>query len=282
MTACAYRSLEPVLLHRIGELRERRERDAVFVQVALGVAARRVGRAIGGAVGVALGGAAFVVAAGAFLFDYTAQGPMRAAATTLLLGAWPLALMAGLCGRWTARALLSLSSRTTMTGDPAADLAALQSRDPLRDTCSVARRWERRSAALPVAAVSLIAPLSLHWIVWSLLGMPHIGLQSADDFGQSIGISAVLVGHAHIALLVAAVRWTGKLRALPTPYLRVDLSRAWGLALGVAVGVACLPGVVLLGIPPILVAVTGLFFVPVMFHLTARTIERERVALEAT
>ena len=282
MTACAYRSLEPVLLQRIGELRERRERDAVLVQVALGVAARRVGRAIGGAVGVAVGGAALLVAAGAFLLDYTAQGPMRAAATALLLGAWPLALIAGLCARWTARAVLSLRTRTALSGDLAADLVVLQSRDPLRDTCSAAMRWERRSAALPLAAVSLAAPLTLHWIVWCLLDVPRIGLQSAEDFGQWIGISAVLVGHAHIALLVAAVRWTRKLRTLPTPQLRVDLSRAWGLALGVAVGVACLPGVVLLGIPPILVAVTGLFFVPVMFHLTARSIERERVALEAT
>jgi hypothetical protein len=282
MTACAYRSLEPVLLHRISELRERRDRDAVFVQVALGVAARRIGRAVGGAVGVAVGGGALLAAAGAFLLDYSAQGRMRAAATTLLLGAWPLALMAGLLSRWAARALLSLGTRTAMSGDPAADLAVLQSRDPLRETCSVAMRWERRSAALPLAAVSLIAPLSLHWIVWCLLDLPHIGLQSAEDFGQWIGISAVLVGHAHIALLVAAVRWTRKLRTLPTAYLRIDLSRAWGLALGVAVGVACLPGVVLLGIPPILVAVTGLFFVPVMFHLTARSIERERVALEAT
>jgi hypothetical protein len=282
MTACAYRSLEPVLVHRLGELRQRREQDAVFVGVALGVAARRIGRAVGGAVGIAFGGAAMLVAVGAFLLDYPAQGPMRAAATTLLLGAWPLALVAGLAGRWTARALLSLDTRMTMTGDAATDLANLQARDPLRDTCSLASRWERRSAALPLAAVSLMAPLSLHWIVWCLLDVPHIGIKSAEDFGSWIGVSAVLVGHAHIALLVAAVRWTRKLRTLPTLALRVDLSRAWGLALGVAVGVACLPGVVLLGIPPILVAVTGLCFVPLMFHVTARRIERERLALEAT
>ena len=282
MTACAYRSLEPVLVHRLGELRERRERDAVFVQVALGVAARRIGRTVGGAVGVVFGGAALLVAVGAFLLDYPSQAPVRAAATTLLLAAWPLALLAGLCGRWTARALLSMGTRTTMSGDPATDLAVLQAMDPLRDTCSVAMHWERRSAALPLAAMSLVAPLSLHWIVWCLLDVPHIGLRSAEDFGSWIGVSAVLVGHAHIALLVAAVRWTRKLRAMPTPCLRTDLSRAWGLALGVAVGVACLPGVVLLGIPPILVAVTGLFFVPLMFHVTARSIERERLALEAT
>jgi hypothetical protein len=282
MTACAYRSLEPVLVHRISELRERRERDAVFVQVALRVAARRVGRAVGGAVGIAFGGAALLAAVGAFLLEYPAQAHVRAAATTLLLGAWPLAAIAGLAGRWTSHALLSLGTRTTMSGDPATDLAVLQSRDPLRDTCSLAMRWERRSAALPLAALSLMAPLSLHWIVWCLLDVPHIGLQSAEDFGGWIGVSAVLVGHAHIALLVAAVRWTRKLRTLPTVALRVDLSRAWGLALGVSVGVACLPGIVLLGIPPILVAVTGLFFVPLMFHLIARRIERERLALEAT
>jgi hypothetical protein len=142
--------------------------------------------------------------------------------------------------------------------------------------------WERRSAALPLAAASLLAPLSLHWIVWCLLNMPNIGARSAADFGSWIGLSVVLVGHAHIALLVAAVQWTRTLRAVPTAHLRNGLSRAWGLALAVTVGVACLPGILLMGIPPILVAVTGTFVVPVMFVTTVRNVERERVALEAT
>jgi hypothetical protein len=48
------------------------------------------------------------------------------------------------------------------------------------------------------------------------------------------------------------------------------------------VGLACLPGIVLLGIPPILVALTGLLFIPAMYVVTARCIQRERFALEAT
>lgn len=282
MTACAYRSLEPVLVQRISELRERRERDSLLVELAAGVAARRIGRAIGGGVGVVLAGTAMLVAVSAFLLDHPAQAALHEASTVLLLGAWPLAFLVALASRWTVRTVLRRAARMTASGDVAADLAALQARDPLRDTCAVAMRWEHRSAALPLAAASLIAPLSLHWIVWCVLSMPDIGARSAADFGSWIGMSVVLVGHAHIALLVAAVSWARKLRTVPTAYLRNGLSRAWGVALGVTVGVACLPGIVLLGIPPILVAVTGMFVVPVMFVATARSIERERLALEAT
>jgi hypothetical protein len=169
-----------------------------------------------------------------------------------------------------------------LTGDPAVDLARLEAYDPLREACELAMRCERGSAAMPLAAVSLTAPLTLHWLVWLGLSLPHIEDASAGDFGTWIAVSALLVGHAHLALLIAAVRWAFSLRARETSMLRVGVHRHWGIALLVAVGVACLPGVVLLGIPPILVGVTGLLFVPFMFVGTARCIERERMALETT
>lgn len=96
-----------------------------------------------------------------------------------------------------------------------------------------------------------------------------------------IGLSVVLVGHAHLALLVCAVRWAFTLRTRATAELRVGLGRAWGKALAISAGIACLPGAVLLGIPPLLVAVTGLLFVPFMYFGTARILASERIALEA-
>ena len=277
MTACAYRSLEPVLVQRVAELRARRERDAVFVDVAHDVACRRVGRAVGGGVGVAMATAAFAFALIGFSRDSD-----RIASTALLFLAWPVALVAGALARLLAHPLLSMGGRVGLSGDPRVDLARLEAIDPLRSACDVAMAWERRSAALPMAAVSLLAPLTIHGIVWFGLSRPEVAATAMADFGTWIGLSALIVGHAHLALLVCSVRWACKLRAVETLELRIGLGRAWGKALLVTLGVACLPGIVLLAVPPILVAATGLVFVPLMFHVAARTVARERMALEAT
>jgi hypothetical protein len=208
----------------------------------------------------------------------------RRAATVLLLSAWPVAIAAALVGRVLARLVLAdrLELPLRLTGDLSVDLARLEAYDPLRSTCELAMRWERGSAAMPLAAVSLVAPLTIHWLVWLGLSMPHLEDTRMADFGTWIAVSALLVGHAHLALLVAAVRWAFSLRARETSTLRAGVHRHWGIALLVAIGVACLPGVVLVGLPPILVGVTGLLFVPFMFVGTARCIARERLALETT
>ena len=281
MTACAYRSLEPVFRQRLAELRERRDRDALLVDLARRVGERRVGRTIGGGVGVALGGAAFAVAIASFMCPAGLDGRARVASTILLLVAWPAALLCGATARLVARVLVA-DAPVALSGNPSIDLARLEAADPLRQAWEVAMRWERTSAALPMAALSLVAPLTIHWLVWSLFSRSFPDASKLQDFGWWIGISGILVGHAHLALLVGAVRWARRLRACPTVALRSDLTASWGLALLVSAGVACLPGVVLLAIPPILVLATGLLFVPWMFMAMARSIERERLALDAT
>ena len=208
MTACAYRSLEPVLLQRVAELRERREQDAMLVDVARRVACRRIGRAVGGGVGVVAGLAAFLVGLGGFP---THDGPVTHTAqltsTALLFLAWPVALVAGGVARVVARVLLARGARVSFSGDAARDLRALEAADPLRDTCDRAMAWERASAALPLAAVSLLAPLTIHGLVWTGLAPSESFTSAVADFGAWIGLSVVLVGHAHLALLVCAVRW---------------------------------------------------------------------------
>lgn len=44
---------------------------------------------------------------------------------------------------------------------------------------------------------------------------------------------------------------------------------------------AAFPGIVLFAIPPVLVALTGLMFIPLAFNLARRAHKRERAALEA-
>jgi hypothetical protein len=283
MTACAYRSLEPVLEQRLVELRERRAGEAFAIDVVQRVAARRLGRAVGG--GVALVFALGVFAVGlASLFEAGADAKSaHELATVLLVIAWGAGIVTALGSRWIGRLVLAvtLDAPLRFSGNVAADLASLQTRDPLDASTARAARWERASAALPIAAVSLLAPLTIHWLVWSSLSLASEGKVSFDDFGQWIAWSAVLVGHAHLAVLVGALQWAFSLRAKPTAELRRSLHKRWGITLLVASGLACIPGIVLLAIPPILVAVTGLVFMPAMYWMTAFVVHRERFAIEA-
>ncbi len=280
MAACAYRTLEPVLVQRALELRELRMHDAPLAVVARRVASRRVSRAVGGAVGTLMGVLVFLVAIASFIEHYPDQERIQRWATLLLLAAWPAALVSGLLARLATRAASSASARLPMTGDPATDLARLERHDPLARAREVALAWERRSVALPLAALSLLAPLTIHWCVYCVPSGG--GDRLVQDFGFWIALSGVLVGHAHLALLVSAVRWTGKLCAMPTDEMRLHGHRGWGNALGVSVAIGCLPGVVLFAIPPALIAITGVLFIPFMYVATVRILGAERLALEAT
>ena len=283
MSACAYRSLEPVLQQRIAALRERHETEAPFVDVARRVAVRRVGRAAGGFIATVVGGGALVVGLASWLSSGTEETYAHTVASVLLVAAWPAGIVTALVARAVARGILSgwADEPVRLTGDLARDLARLDADEPLAAMRRTAERWERSAAAWPLAALSLVTPLTIHLLVdW----IPNLGRDASllQDYGTWIALSVVLVGHSHLAVLVGAVRWARSLRGRPTELLATDLSRSWGVTLLVAVGLACLPGIVLLGIPPILVALTGLLFVPAMYLVTARCIQRERFALEAT
>jgi hypothetical protein len=284
MTACAYRSLDPVLRQRVAELCEQREQEVAAVDVARRVVIHRIGRAFGGGAGVLLGVTAFLVALVSFLPPEGDRGGAHMVSTVLLLGAWPVALIVGALARVVARARLFPGARVLLSGNPAADLARLEASHPLRQVRALATSWERAGAALPLAALSLVAPLTIHFLVWALVLVVSGGASVAalGDFGEWIALSALIVGHAHIALLVCATRWVYRLRARETAELGHEMNHSWGMALLVAGGVACLPGLVLLAIPPVLVLGTGVLFAPLMYRTTLRTMERERLAIEET
>jgi hypothetical protein len=85
--------------------------------------------------------------------------------------------------------------------------------------------------------------------------------------------------HAHLALVIACICWARSLRIREAIEARLAINRTWGTALAVTVATACVPGIVLLAIPPILVAITGLVFVPWMFRAMASVLVRERTML---
>lgn len=281
MATSAFRSLEPVLHARLDALAERRERALPVLRVARRVMRRRFARTVGGFVATTGALLAFGLAWAGMLMPYPRDHTLSAAATIVLLGSWGAGALAALvtwtvAGRWIGR---STDPPLELTGNAAVDLARVDALDPERFGVTRAAASERLSVATPMAAIALLTPLTLHWIVWTALGTSP-SWSHLSDFGDWIGISGVLVGHSHLAVLVGGVRWAWTLRDRPA----VELSGAsahWIVTLAAAVGLACLPGIVLYAIPPVLVAVTGLAFMPAAYAGAKWIVSRERWTLAA-
>ena len=124
--------------------------------------------------------------------------------------------------------------------------------------------------------MTLLLPLTLHYGFLALFGT-----ESAREFGAWIRLSMVIVGHAHLALVWMAIAFARKMERSTSEGLgAMPIHREWATAWAVTVGVSAIPGLFLLAIPPILVAVTGLVFVPLMFVLVRRCVINERALLE--
>jgi hypothetical protein len=279
LTPAAYRCLEPVLFDWVERVRERQAREWPERDAARKVAARRIARAAAGATGLLVGGGAFLSA----LADFAVRPSVWAAGrdsgllTALLLSAWPAALVVwGLTRTMAGGAIRRrVHAPLALTGDAGEDLLRLQREDSLGEARALAARWECAGAALPLAALSMVAPLSLHFLVRSLFAPVRVA-----DFDGWIVLSVILVGHAHVALCICAVLWARALSERHTATLADGLRGSMLKALFITVGVAALPGVLLMGIPPLLVLVTGLVFVPAMYAATVRCMQRERFELE--
>jgi hypothetical protein len=111
----------------------------------------------------------------------------------------------------------------------------------------------------------MVAPLSLHFVVGSFFAWPHAG-----DYDAWIFLSVLLVGHAHVALCVCAVLWARGVCRRQTATLGDGLQGSMLKTLLIATGVASAPGALFLGVPPLLVLVTGVVFVPAMYAATVR------------
>jgi hypothetical protein len=163
-------------------------------------------------------------------------------------------------------------------------LARLEREDPLQEMRAFASRWEVAAAALPLVAVSLLAPLTLHLLVALLFAVSIGGASGATEVTHGFGatwmfLSALLVGHAHVTLAIASALWAKSFARRQAADVCLSAGRAAAKALWITIGVSCLPGIALFGIPPILVAVTGVAFVPRAFRMTAERLARDRAML---
>ncbi len=110
------------------------------------------------------------------------------------------------------------------------------------------------SAAMPLVGLSLMAPLGIHGAYLALKGD---GLRQVSEW---IAVSLVIVGHCHLVL--AALGWRHGRQLMRVPKLGQSGLGDGFKALGWTIVASLFPGVLLILVPPGLVALTGLAFVP--------------------
>ena len=205
--------------------------------------------------------------------------------TERLLGSALLALPVYWLARvWAGRRFdQRVTLRLRRTPDPFADIERLEAEGaPLSCARELCERLETRSIAYPMVAFALAGPLLLHFVVYAMFvrGVHQHGYR---DFDTWILVSALFVGHAHVYLALRAAAFARDLRLDQRLYqpgtARVEAARCGNSAWAGTTGISALPGVVLLAIPPLLVAITGGFVIPLMFRLAGRTVLRERALL---
>jgi hypothetical protein len=197
--------------------------------------------------------------------------------STILMLSWGLVLAVFVAVRVLARWRMGrlLAGELTPSADVFADLTRLDRgtpQDALRQRVS---RLEISSLVLPVAAATLLLPLTLHLLVGSSLLNVYL-----SDFNAWILLSLVLVGHAHLTLLVFSVLHVSRVcRELDLGDQVGGAGRGlWALLWTITA--SAIPGAIFLFIPPLLVALTGLTFVPWMFFWVARRARSERLLLQ--
>ncbi|HEV8324437.1 MAG TPA: hypothetical protein VG389_22655 [Myxococcota bacterium] len=271
----AYRDDRAALRWRRASARESFGRALAGVPGAVrAVYARRVARALGGAAATATGLAMFLAAIGratGVLNDEQRAGLL----THVLFAGWAIGVAVYFAALPLARTWLGFLLRRALrdTRDPHADLARLERASPTRLATEHADRHELWATALPLTALVFLVPLTLHFPIGWLLD----DSMKARDFDRWIAMSAVIVGHAHLALAALCVRFARQARRRPLASLR----RAGWKAYGITVAVSAVPGVALFALPPVIVALTGLIPVPCMFAAAHAVLERERGVLLA-
>lgn len=269
-----YRDAEEALRQRRRELLALRRAQATRVPAAIvAVYANRQARRYAGGTGLALATLIVVDAAGG------GDG-----LTHLLEISWPIMAGVYLVGRIAAE--VNLRGRLRRFAEPGADAAfdvdRLERFVPSEVVRARADAVEASSVAVPLAALCLLLPLSLHLVVASAFFHDGFG---ATEFDRWIRQGLVYGGHCH--LILAAQGW--KLgRSLPRGAAILEAAEvagwhAWALTIlaSMAAAVAfvlCAPfsAFSLAVAGPAVVAATGLVFIPMLFTGAGRRVARER------
>jgi hypothetical protein len=281
--ALSYRDNQGGLRLRRAELVAERTRELDALPSDLRRAhARRVSRIAGGTVAIA-GVVLMLVAAGLSSGAEVVLGSpiVKVPLTPFLIGGVLLAIPAMIVARLTARLALprGLRGGLSITGDAHYDVARLEAGGPLRWACERVDRLERASVAVPLVAWSLCAPLLSHFGVF--LGFFSTSGDWSErafhEFDSWILASIVLTAAAHGALVFCSLRFAKNLRRANDSAAQ-PMPSAWA-PLGWTVLAGCVPGIVLFLVPPVLVVLTGIAFIPPVFAFMRARVLGERNAI---
>ncbi|MEJ7597095.1 MAG: hypothetical protein WKG01_04225 [Kofleriaceae bacterium] len=144
--------------------------------------------------------------------------------------------------------------------------------DRLRRTPRDADRWLLASFVVPGVGIALTLPLLMHLPLAIGIGALTSDTGWCNSFDAWVWRSLLLTGVPHVAFAVLIAKRSHGLVTgrgfTPTPRQCV---------LG-AMFVACIPGILLFGVPPILVGLTGMLIEPILARMPAR-IASERAIL---
>jgi hypothetical protein len=182
-----------------------------------------------------------------------------------------------------------LLSTFSPTEDPGGDILVLEKLSVERAIADAADRLEQRSVALPLAALALLLPLTLHRVAGLALGA--LGAMPLASMDSWIRGSMILVGHCHLLLVLLACLFARDLRRHPDfPEEQLAQRAGWGAfawtslasipAATLCLALWPLEGWVLFMILPTLVTLTGLGFVPTAFRALGRAVARERAEIK--
>jgi hypothetical protein len=237
---------------------------------------RRAGRIVAGITGIAGGSLLMLLAVASFVpRPARPNGDLQC----LLFGAWLAVGIAYALGRVGAKILFGEPGIPRRSGDRWDYLARLEA--PLFSDKD--RAWTDRlevwSVALPMMAMALLAPLTIHAVV---VGVARVVTGSSPvflGFDRWIAWSVVLVGHAHVTLAVLSYRFAKEIRALQWYEIEPRGRGLSATAVLWTVAASAVPGAILLLIPPAVTLVTAMLFSPLMFGFMERSVIKERAAL---
>lgn len=257
--------------HRMAIAALRKPAEPVFVARCARAAAGRV--LMGGAVTMIVLGVAILC-----VDEYVDRRIWdRNLLTTVLLGTWPVAGVVFVVARAWARRTFErrMLAPIAATGNVHDDLERARRFDPGQHAMRMLVAMEPGSMAPMLTGVAVLLPLTLHFFAGLVL--------SADigDFDSWIAISAITVGHCHVILAVRAWRHGKHLAMVPTmALLHRSYDPGWK-TYAIVLAASLFPGVLLMFVPVVLVALTGVY-IPLLYGWAARRIAGERDALAMT
>lgn len=271
-----YRDDEMAARIRYDELLAEKRSAVMSVEPLAQIEGRRVGRIAAGAVGVfGFGGIVALL-----IVEFVSDERMAGLASAALFLVWVLSFVAYLVAGGIAEVRFGRSGLPPRSEDVRADIERLSEIEPdlvLRDKVDRREVW---SVALPMIAVSLLGPLTLHLILYSVALILGIVDGRFVDFDKWMALSLAIVGHAHLVAAGLCYRYAKKVSQV-SPGEVIEMSKRsdsrtfWWTVLASAI-----PGAILLLIPPVVALVTGRGISWVMFRYMQRKILEERSALK--